>query len=135
MTIATTNPTIAQRCSAYVHRMTVLINHYDCTNDGITRRRDSINVWRVYVDGNLPRYGQVREIVKGCHFLTNDSLILCLPRSGPPSLDNPYAAKWVGAIRNGKHVMAGGSYISTTNAMVHDDINYTAPISVHDRVE
>lgn len=118
-----------------MHLMSVLTTKGDCTNNGITRRLGTIHVWRVFLDGHLPRYHQVRDLVNGNHYMKDDDLVMALPRDGRPSLENPPAAMHVGAIREGNHVMAGGSYVSTSNGITHDDIGYSAPLSVHDRVE
>lgn len=116
------------------HLMYVLISNLaDCTNGGITRQKGSINVWEVRrEDGHLLCYNEVQDFVRQNPIIEDDDLILATPYRRQLSFDNPPAAKWAGALRHG-HVMDGGSYVETSNAVVTDSIGYKYPISVHDR--
>jgi hypothetical protein len=86
----------------------------DCTNNGLTSREDSI----------VLHYGTGVDI----DMIPEDELVL-IERTlwGKPA---NYAVP-AGVYRSGKHSMAGGNFVYTSDSRFPSD----APISVHDRVE
>lgn len=123
------------------HLMTVLnARHQDCSNRGITVKIDKsyIHVWIVTFNGRFPNYHDAIKLANSsdCDFMGDDDLIVATPYGGTPSLDNPPVAKWVGAIRKGHWTMFGGNFVYTSNGITHTALcGYSAPLSVHDRVE
>ena len=132
------SPLNTKRENMFKHWMTVLIdNGGDCTNGGISRKLGRIQVVVIRDNnGHLPHYGDVEEVIAKNKIIQDDeSLILCTPRSGPPCMDNPPAAKWIKPAANGEWTMFGGSYVTSSNTLVHQAIGYNKPIAIHDRVE
>ena len=86
----------------------------DCTNNGLTSREDSI----------ILNYGQNLQT----DLIPDDELIL-VERTIFGKQSN-YAVP-AGLFKSGRHSMAGGNFIYTSDSRFPSD----APISVHDRVE
>ena len=86
----------------------------DCTNNGLTSREDSI----------ILHYGQNLQT----DLIPDDELIL-VERTIFGKQSN-YAVP-AGLFKSGRHSMAGGNFIYTSDSRFPSD----APISVHDRVE
>jgi len=86
----------------------------DCTNNGLTSKEDNI----------ILHYGEGIDV----EMIPDDELIL-IERTlwGKPS---NYAVP-AGIYKSGRHSMAGGNWIYTSDSRFPSD----APISVHDRLE
>jgi hypothetical protein len=97
----------------------------DCTNNGLTSKKDSIEL---YYGSDLTLALDSVRTEGILDELPEDSLIL-IERNlfGKPA---NYAVP-VSILKKGKHSMAGGNFIYTSDSRFPHD----GPISVHDRVE
>ena len=100
------------KVSTYVYKNSL----GDCTNDGLTSKYDNLDLY----------YGQLDN--EAIDKLAEDSLIL-IERVLWGKQAN-YAVP-VEIYKSGRHSMAGGNFIYTSDSRFPSD----SPISVHDRVE
>jgi len=100
------------KVSTYVYKNTL----GDCTNNGLTSKHDNLDLY----------YGQLDN--EAIDKLAEDSLIL-IERVLWGKQAN-YAVP-VEIYKSGRHSMAGGNFIYTSDSRFPSD----SPISVHDRVE